>query len=107
MQNANPDDWDIIINTNIKGLLYVTRAILPIMVENNEGHIINVGSTAGHGYYLGGNVYSASKHAVKSLTRSLRIDLKGSLLRVSEIDPGLTKTEFSEARWGKEKADQF
>lgn len=107
MQNAKPDDWDIIIDINIKGLLYVTRAILPTMIKRNTGHIINIGSTAGHAHYMGGNVYSASKHAVKALTQSLRIDLKGYQLRVSEIDPGMIKTEFSEVRWGKEKAEKF
>lgn len=107
MQNANPDDWDIIIDTNIKGFLYVTRSILPIMVKRNVGHIINIGSVAGHDYYMGGNVYSASKHAVKALTKSLRIDLKGHKLKVSEIDPGMVRTEFSEVRWDKKKAKQF
>lgn len=107
MQDASVDDWDTIINTNIKGLLYVTRSILPNMIKRNAGHIINIGSTAGHDYYMGGNVYSASKHAVKALTRSLRIDLKGYRIRVSEIDPGMIKTEFSEVRWNKEKAEKF
>ncbi len=107
MQNANIDDWDVIIDTNIKGLLYVTRAVLPTMIQRNSGHIVNIDSTAGHDYYMGGNVYSASKHAVKALTRSLRIDLKGYHIRVSEIDPGIIKTEFSEVRWNKEKAEKF
>lgn len=107
MQNANPDDWDVIIDTNVKGLLYVTRALLPNMIKRNQGQIINIGSAAAHDYYIGGNVYSASKHAVKALTRSLRLDLKGYAIRVAEIDPGLIKTEFSEARWGKERADKF
>ena len=107
MQNAKPDDWDIIIDINIKGLLYITRAILPNMIKRNMGHIVNIGSTAAHAYYMGGNVYSASKHAVNALTHSLRIDLKGYQLRVSEIDPGMIKTEFSEVRWGKEKAEKF
>jgi len=107
IQNANPDDWDIIIDTNIKGLLYVTRTVLPILIKRNNGHIVNIGSTAGHDYYMGGNVYSASKHAVKARTRSMRIDLKGYQIRVSEIDPGMIKTEFSEVRWDKERADKF
>lgn len=107
MQNANVDDWDIIIDTNIKGMLYVTHSILPSMIKRNAGHIINIGSTAGHDHYKGGNVYSASKHAVKALTRSLRIDLSGYRIRVSEIDPGMIKTEFSEVRWNKEKAEKF
>ncbi len=107
MQNANPADWDVIIDTNVKGVLSVTRALLPGMVKRNSGHIINIGSVAGHDYYMGGSVYSASKHAVKAITRSLRIDLKGHKIRVSEIDPGMIKTEFSEARWDKERAEQF
>lgn len=107
MQNANPDDWDIIIDTNLKGLLYVTRAILPVMVRRNSGYIVNIGSTAGHNYYMGGNVYSASKHAVKAITKSLRIDLKGHNIRVTSIDPGMVKTEFSEVRWNKEKSEKF
>jgi len=107
MQNANPDDWDLIIDTNVKGLLYVTRAILPVMVKRNSGHIVNIGSVAGHNYYMGGNVYSASKHAVKAISKSLRIDLKGYKIRVLEIDPGMVKTEFSEVRWNKEKAEKF
>ncbi|ODN42162.1 SDR family NAD(P)-dependent oxidoreductase [Piscirickettsia litoralis] len=107
MQNADPDIWDTIIDTNVKGLLYVTKAVLTNMVERNSGHIINIGSVAGHDYYQGGNVYSASKHAVKALTRSLRIDLKGHKIRVSEVDPGAVHTEFSEQRWDKERSDQF
>ncbi|MBB71149.1 MAG: short-chain dehydrogenase [Legionellales bacterium] len=107
MHEASPDDWDSIIDTNVKGLLYVTRAVLPTMVSRNSGHIINIGSTAGHSYYVRGNVYSASKHAVKALTRSLRLDLMGYMIRVTEIDPGMTKTEFSEKRWDKERAEQF
>lgn len=107
MQNAKTDDWDVIIDTNIKGLLYVTHAILPIMTERNSGHIVNIGSTAAHACYMGGNVYSASKHAVRALTQSLRIDLKGYAVRVSEVDPGIVKTEFSEARWDKERSDKF
>ena len=73
----------------------------------NNGHIINIGSIAGHDYYLGGNVYSASKHAVKAITRSLRIDLKGYKIRVTEIDPGSVNTEFSEVRWDKERAEKL
>ncbi len=66
MPNANPDDWDVIIDTNVKGLLYVTRAVLPLMLKRNIGHIVNIGSVAGHTSYMGGNVYSASKHAVRA-----------------------------------------
>ncbi|ALA25433.1 short-chain dehydrogenase [Piscirickettsia salmonis] len=107
MQHADTDIWDTIIDTNVKGLLYVTKATLTSMVERNTGHIINIGSIAGHDYYKGGNVYSASKHAVKALTRSLRIDLAGHNIRISEIDPGAVHTEFSEKRWDKARSDQF
>jgi NADP-dependent 3-hydroxy acid dehydrogenase YdfG len=87
------------IDTNIRGLLYVTRALLPAMVARNSGHIINIGSIAGHEHYLMGNVYSATKHAVRALSKSLRIDLNGTKIRVSEIAPGAVETEFSEVRF--------
>ena len=108
IQTGDPDNWDIMIDTNIKGLLYVTRAILPGMLERNSGHIINVGSIAGHEYYPGGNVYSATKHAVKAINKSLRLDLLGEPIRVSSVDPGMVYTEFSAVRWNDvEKADKF
>ncbi len=107
MQNASIDDWDKIIDINVKGLLYVTKAVLNSMIKRNSGHIINIGSVAAHDYYMGGNVYSASKHAVKAISRSLRIDVKGYDIRVSQIDPGMVKTEFSERRWDKQKAEKF
>jgi len=108
IQTGDPQNWDTMIDTNIKGLLYVTRAILPGMLERKAGHIINIGSIAGRGYYAGGNVYSATKHAVKAITKNLRIDLLGKPIRVSEIAPGAVETEFSEVRWNdKEKAKQF
>lgn len=107
MQDAETDDWDTIIDTNIKGLLYVTRAVLPIMIKRNSGHVINIGSAVAHAHYRGGNVYSASKHAVHALTQSLRYDLKGHAIRVTEIDPGIVATEFSKTRWGAEKAEKF
>lgn len=108
IQDAQTDNWDIMIDTNIKGLLYVTRAALPGMIQQNRGHIINIGSTAGHGCYASGNVYCATKHAVRALSKSLRIDLMGTALRVSEVDPGAVETEFSEIRWkDKEKAKKF
>jgi NADP-dependent 3-hydroxy acid dehydrogenase YdfG len=88
-----------VIDTNIKGLLYMTRLIVPMMVKNNEGHIINLGSTAGHETYAGGNVYCATKHAVRALTDGLRIDLIDTPLRVSEISPGAVETEFSVVRF--------
>ena len=102
MQNANVDDWDVIIDTNVKGLLYVTNFVLDSMVQFNSGHIINIGSSAVDGYYKGGNVYCTSKHAVKALTNSLRIDLSGSKIRVTQVHPGAVQTEFHSVRWGGE-----
>ena len=99
LQNADPAGWDQMIDTNIKGLLYVTHAILPGMVARNFGHVINIGSAAGHGCYPGGNVYCATKHAVKALSESTRIDLFGTSVRVSSVDPGFVQTEFSEVRF--------
>lgn len=108
MQEGNIDDWDTMINTNVRGLLYVTRAILPGMISRNRGHIINIGSIAGHECYPRGNVYSATKHAVQAISKSLRIDLLGLPIRVTEIDPGAVETEFSEVRWkDKERAKEF
>jgi len=108
IQNGDLKNWETMINTNLLGLLYVTHAILPGMVARNHGHIINIGSVAGHDYYVGGNVYCATKHAVKAINKSLRLDLSGLDIRVTEINPGLTHTEFSEVRWqNKERADQF
>lgn len=108
MQDSKIDNWDVMIDTNIKGLLYVTHEALKTMVSRNSGHIINVGSVAGQEYYSGGNIYCATKHAVKAITKTLRIDLLGKAIRVSEIAPGAVHTEFSEVRWNdKEKADNF
>ncbi|MES2345698.1 MAG: SDR family NAD(P)-dependent oxidoreductase [Chlamydiota bacterium] len=108
IQEGNPDDWDLVINTNILGLLYVTRAILPQMIARNVGHIVNLGSVAGHDCYPGGNIYCATKHAVKAISKSLRLDLLGKSIRVTEIDPGAVHTEFSEVRWkDKTIADNF
>lgn len=107
VQDGDIDDWEKMIDTNIKGLLYVTRAITPGMVAKNKGHIINIGSIAGHEIYPGGNVYCATKHAVVSLSKAMRIDLFGTDIRVTEIDPGMVETEFSLVRFhgDKEKAD--
>ncbi|MEK9135575.1 MAG: SDR family NAD(P)-dependent oxidoreductase, partial [Bacteroidota bacterium] len=96
---GNVQDWEEMINTNVKGLMYVTRAVLPGMVERNTGHVINIGSIAGHQTYPMGNVYSASKFAVTGLTRSLKMDLLGTAVRVSSVDPGLVQTEFSQVRF--------
>jgi 3-hydroxy acid dehydrogenase/malonic semialdehyde reductase len=108
IQAANPTNWDIMIRTNICGLLYTTHAILPQMIARNGGHIINIGSTAAHECYTNGNVYCATKHAVKAFSKSLRIDLLGKAIRVTEIDPGCVETEFSEVRWkDKKRAKEF
>jgi 3-hydroxy acid dehydrogenase/malonic semialdehyde reductase len=93
------DDWEELIDTNIKGLLYVTRAVLPGMVERARGHVINVGSIAGHEVYPGGNVYCATKFAVRALSKGLRLDLNGTPIRVSEVAPGMVETEFSLVRF--------
>ncbi len=100
---GNVEDWEEMINTNVKGLMYVTRAVLPGMVGRNSGHVINIGSIAGHQTYLMGNVYSASKFAVTGLSRSLKMDLLGTGVRVSSVDPGLVETEFSEVRYRGDK----
>jgi len=96
-------DWDEMIDTNVKGLLYVSRVIIPGMVERESGDIINIGSIAGHEVYSKGNVYCATKHAVDAITKGLRLDLLGTQLRVCTIDPGLVETEFSEVRFRGDK----
>lgn len=103
---GNIDDWDTMIDTNIKGLLYVTRAVSPLMVARNSGHIFNISSIAGKEEYENGNVYCASKHAVDSLSRSMRIDLLRNNIKVTNIAPGMADTEFSLVRFkgDKEKA---
>jgi NADP-dependent 3-hydroxy acid dehydrogenase YdfG len=93
------DDWDQMIDTNIKGLLTMTRLIVPGMVERNHGHIINIGSVAGDAAYAGGNVYCATKAAVKAITDGLRIDVADTKLRVTNIKPGLVETNFSNIRF--------
>jgi len=108
IQDGNLEHWDTMISTNINGLLYVTHTLLPGMIARNRGHVINIGSTAGFQSYPTGNVYSATKHAVRGISRAMRIDLLGTAIRVTEIDPGMVHTEFSEVRWNnKEKSDQF
>ncbi len=103
LQEGNIDDWEEMIDTNVKGLLYVTRAILPAMVARNSGHIINIGSVAGHEAYPKGNAYCASKHAVSALTKCLRMDLLGTKIRVSTVDPGAVETSFSVVRFKGDK----
>jgi 3-hydroxy acid dehydrogenase / malonic semialdehyde reductase len=108
MQEGKIYNWDVMIDTNLKGLLYVTRAFLAPMVKKNQGHIINIGSVAAHGCYVSGNIYSATKHAVRAISQSLRLDLSGTAIRISEVDPGAVLTEFSEVRWNdKERASKF
>lgn len=92
-------DWDEMVDTNVKGLLYVTRAVVPGMVARGHGHVINIGSVAGHEVYPGGAVYCATKHAVDAITRGLRMDLLGTGVRVSTVDPGMVETEFSMVRF--------
>jgi len=100
------DDWEEMIDTNVKGLLYVTRAVVPGMIARKRGTIIYIGSIAGHEVYPGGNVYCATKHAVDAITKGLRLDLVDTPLRVCTVDPGLVETEFSEVRFigNKERA---
>ena len=101
------DDWDQMIDTNLKGLLYVTRHVAPLMVANNKGHIINIGSIAGTDAYENGNVYCATKAAVSQLSRTMRVDLLKHSIKVTNIAPGAVQTEFALVRfkWNKEKAD--
>ena len=98
IQDGSLDDWDKMIDTNIKGLLYVSRAIIPLMIENKSGHIINIGSTAGKEVYMNGNVYCATKHAVNAISKAMRIELLEHGIKVSQICPGAAETEFSEIR---------
>lgn len=99
LQEGDHEDWDRMIDTNLKGLLNVTRAILPAMVERGTGHVINIGSTAGHQVYPKGNVYNATKFGVKALTEGMNLDVAGTGIRVSSVDPGLVETEFSVVRF--------
>lgn len=100
MQAAKVEDWDRMIDTNVKGLLYVTRALLPEMLQRGRGHIVNMGSVAGRWTYPQGGVYCATKFAVRALSEGLRMDLLGSPIRVSNIEPGMVETEFSVVRLG-------
>lgn len=105
---ADLEDWERMVDTNIKGLMYVTRAVLPGMVERGRGHVVNIGSIAGSWPYPGGNCYGATKAFVQQFSRNLRSDLSGTGVRVTNIEPGLAETEFSMVRFkgDKEKADQ-
>ncbi len=96
---GDPEDWNTMIDTNIKGLLTMIRLIVPAMIERNEGHVINIGSVAGDAAYAGGNVYCATKAAVKTITDGLRIDVAESAVRVTNVKPGLVETNFSNVRF--------
>jgi NADP-dependent 3-hydroxy acid dehydrogenase YdfG len=98
MQNANISDWDGMIDTNVKGLLYITRLVLPHFVKNGRGHIVNLGSVAGRWVYPGGGIYCATKFAVRAISEGLRMDLIGTPIRVTNIEPGLVETEFAMVR---------
>jgi 3-hydroxy acid dehydrogenase / malonic semialdehyde reductase len=108
LHEGSIQDWEEMIDTNIKGLLYVTRAVVPGMVKRDSGHVINIGSIAGHQLYPSGNVYCATKFAVNALSQGLRMDLLGTQVRVSSVDPGMVQTEFSEVRFrgNKDRAKQ-
>ena len=103
LQEGLIEDWEEMIDTNVKGLLYMTRKIVPGMIARGRGHIINIGSIAGHEVYPKGNVYCASKFAVDAITKGLRLDLVDTPLRVTAIDPGLIETKFSEVRFHGDK----
>ena len=99
LQDGSIDDWEAMLDINVKGLLYVSKAIIPQMIESNSGFIVNIGSTAGKEVYTNGNVYCASKFAVNALNKSMRLDLNEYNIRVSGIHPGLVETEFSDVRF--------
>ncbi|MET0400069.1 MAG: SDR family NAD(P)-dependent oxidoreductase [Longimicrobiaceae bacterium] len=108
VHEEDPAGWDEMVDTNVKGLLYVTRAVVPGMAARGRGHVVNIGSVAGHEVYPGGAVYCATKHAVDAITRGLRMDLLGTGVRVSTVDPGMVETEFSVVRFhgDRERADR-
>lgn len=99
IQDGNIEDWDAMLDINVKGLLYVSKALIPQMIERKAGHIINIGSTAGKEVYPKGNVYCASKHAVDAINQGMRIDLNPFGIRVGAVNPGLVETEFSKVRF--------
>ena len=103
IQDGNLDDWDAMMDINVKGLLYVSKVIIPQMTERQSGHIINIGSSAGKEVYPKGNVYCASKHAVLAITEGMRIDLNPFGIKVGAVNPGLVETEFSQVRFKGDK----
>jgi NADP-dependent 3-hydroxy acid dehydrogenase YdfG len=105
IQEGIIEDWERMIDTNVKGLLYVSRYILPMMIKKNTGLVINIGSTAGHIIYPGGNVYHAAKYAVKALNEAMNLDLVDTNIKVCSIDPGAVETEFSLVRFKGDEAN--
>lgn len=99
IQNGTPENWDSMIDTNVKGLLYATHLLLPFLLKSNDPHIINIGSIAGREVYPKGNIYNATKFAVRALTKAMRIDLLEHKVRVSTVDPGMVETDFSKVRF--------
>lgn len=104
IQDGTIDNWDRMIDTNVKGLLYLTRAIAPLMIARASGHIINIGSVAGREVYPNGNVYCATKHAIDALTKGMRMDFLKYGIKVTQVAPGAAETEFSEVRFAGDKA---
>ena len=104
LHENDPDDWDRMLDTNVRGLLNVTAAVLPAMVKRGHGHVVNIGSNAAREVYPGGAVYCATKAAVERITRGMRMDALGSGVKISQVDPGLVETEFSLVRLGDEAA---
>ena len=104
LHEGDPADWYRMIDTNLKGLLNVTRAVLPLMVKRGTGHVVNIGSTAGHQVYQGGSVYNATKFGVRALTEALSLDVAGTRVRISGVDPGHVETEFALVRFAGDAA---
>ena len=99
----DPENWDVMFDTNVKGLLNITKEVVKGMSDRKQGHVINIGSTAGHEAYAGGTAYCATKHAVRAITNGLRLDALDSNIRVSTVDPGMVETEFSVVRYGGDR----
>jgi len=104
IQDGSFDDWDVMIDTNVRGLLHVTRSLLPHMIARGKGHVVNIGSSAGHQVYPMGNVYHATKFAVRALNEAINVDLAGTPLRCSSVDPGYVKTDFAKVRFHGDEA---
>jgi 3-hydroxy acid dehydrogenase / malonic semialdehyde reductase len=102
IQTGDPKNWDIMLDTNVKGLLYTTHLLLPYLIKQGQGDIVNIGSVAGRWSYPGGNIYSATKFAVRSLSEGMRFDLIGKNIRVMNIEPGMAETEFSQVRFNQD-----